>query len=343
MLPGVERCGVARDAGRLNPTHIRGMQRRREEGRAHLHAVLAARPPFDGPALLRFLASRAIAGLEAVRGDTYGRSLHVDGHDGWLTVTLRAEENAGLEVTIHGLDESSHSPVLARLRHQFDLDADPVAIGDGLARDPLLASLVTQRPGLRVPRAWDGFELGVRAILGQQISVSAATRLASRLVASFGTSMAPEAVNRDFGLTHLFPAPASLVDADISLALNMPRSRGHAIRSFAKAVVDEPDLLSRHQELNHAVARLKTLPGIGEWTAQYIAMRALGQSDAMPAGDIGLLRALDEGNGRPSSAGLLARSEFWRPWRAYAVMHLWAKDSAEEARRDLKTRAGMSQ
>lgn len=308
------------------------MRLRCEEGRAGLHAVLATRPPFDGHALLRFLASRAIIGLESVSAEHYGRCLHVDGRHGWLIVTHRDQGGPGLDVRIHGLDATSLASILTRVGVLFDLDADPVAIRKGLSRDPLLAELVAQRPGLRVPGAWDGFELGVRAILGQQISVFAATRLANRLVAAFGSLLPHEAANVELGLTHLFPTPASLADADISLVLNMPRSRGRAIRSFAEAVADDPDLLSPYQEFDRAIARLKALPGIGEWTAQYIAMRALGQSDAMPSGDIGLLRALDEGHGRPSSAELLARSETWRPWRAYAVMHLWAKDSSAEDR-----------
>ncbi len=207
----------------------------------------------------------------------------------------------------------------------FDLAADPVAIGTHLSRDPLLAPLVAVRPGLRVPGAWDGFELAVRAVLGQQITVSAATRLAGRLVAAFGEPIADPAA-REQGLTHMFPTPQQLVLADLA-AVGMPNARRMALASLAAAVAADPMLFGPRRSLEDAVAQLRSLAGIGEWTAQYIAMRELREPDAFPATDIGLLRAMRDGRGtRPSPAALRAHAEQWRPWRAYAALHLWAAD-----------------
>jgi 3-methyladenine DNA glycosylase/8-oxoguanine DNA glycosylase len=183
-----------------------------------------------------------------------------------------------------------------------------------------LRPLIEARPGLRLPGAWDGFELGVRAILGQQITVGAATDLAARLVAKFGVPYDDPA--RADGLTRLFPAPARLRRADIA-SLGMPRSRGAAVAALASAAITDPHLFDPGQD----PARFSAIPGIGEWTAQYIAMRALGETDAFPATDIALVRALEEGGRRPTAKAVIARAEAWRPWRAYAVLHLWTNDA----------------
>ena len=215
--------------------------------------------------------------------------------------------------------------IIARVRRVFDLAADPVAIGAHLSQDPALAPLVTARPGLRVPGAWDGFELAVRAILGQQITVAAATRLAGKLVSCHGERIAdPTAL--DHGLTHVFPTPRQLAGADLA-AIGMPNARRTALSSLAGAVVADQLIFGPRESLEAAIARLRSLPGIGEWTAQYIAMRELREPDAFPVADIGLLRAMADGNGmRPSPAELLAHAERWRPWRAYAALHLWASE-----------------
>src|SRR5690606_22581326 len=201
------------------------------------------------------------------------------------------------------------------VRRMFDLGADAAAIGSRLAQDPALAPLVAARPGLRVPGAWSGFELAVRAILGQQITVVAARGLAGKLDQAYAAPL-PETTAG--GLTHVFPTPQRLAEADIA-TLGMPRARARALSAMAAAVAADPLLLEPRASLEEAVARLRQLPGIGEWTAQYIAMRALREPDAFPAADIGLMRAMADENGRrPSPAELLARAERWRPWRAYA-------------------------
>jgi AraC family transcriptional regulator of adaptative response / DNA-3-methyladenine glycosylase II len=193
----------------------------------------------------------------------------------------------------------------------------------------MLAPLVEARPGLRVPGAWDGFELAVRAILGQQITVAAASALAGKLVRTYGTKL-PDISGMPAGLTHVFPTPAQLAAAD-PVTLGMPGARAATLRSLASAVQADPTLFGPHGSLEEGIGRLVSLTGIGEWTAQYIAMRQLREPDAFPATDIGLLRAAADAAGRrPSPAGLLARAESWRPWRAYAALHLWAAGARGE-------------
>jgi AraC family transcriptional regulator of adaptative response / DNA-3-methyladenine glycosylase II len=186
-----------------------------------------------------------------------------------------------------------------------------------------------------VPGAWDGFELAVRAVLGQQITVAAGVGLVGKLVTRCGAALAGSSLNTE-GLTHIFPRPEQVASADLT-ALGMPRMRAATLASLAAAVVADPHVLGAGRTLTECVAQLRALPGIGEWTAQYIAMRELREPDAFPAGDIGLLRALtDSGGKRPTSGELLAMAERWRPWRAYAAQHLWASGTSGLARTDTR-------
>jgi DNA-3-methyladenine glycosylase II len=289
--------------------------------------TLPYRPPYDWDALHAFLSARAIPGIERSEPGIYARTVSIDGLNGSFAVRHLPQAEA-LEAEIRFPDPDRYPAILARLRHLFDLDIDPGKVTARLAGDPTIGLLVSARAGLRVPGAWSGFELAVRGILGQQVSVDAASRLAGKLVAAFGKPLEPAG---EPGLSHVFPAPADLVEADVALVLNMPRARGAAIRAIAAANIAEPDLFAVGQGLEAAVERLKALRGIGDWTAHYIAMRALKEADAMPTGDIGLMRALDSGGGRPTPKQLSARAEAWRPYRAYAAMHLWAQDAANEA------------
>jgi AraC family transcriptional regulator of adaptative response / DNA-3-methyladenine glycosylase II len=183
---------------------------------------------------------------------------------------------------------------------------------------------------LRVPGAWDGFELAVRAIFGQQITVPAATGLLDRLVQTHG-ELLPITTKDGEGLSHLFPLAARLATADLAV-LGMPQARAMAVTSMAQAIAADPAIFSRGASLEEAIAKLRLLPGIGEWTAQYIAMRELREPDAFPAADVGLLRAMAVADGRrPSPAELLSRAERWRPWRAYAALHLWAAGIQQQA------------
>jgi AraC family transcriptional regulator, regulatory protein of adaptative response / DNA-3-methyladenine glycosylase II len=285
---------------------------------------LGYRPPYDWESIVSFLRARAIPGIEAVSHARYARTIAIGNQRGMLVVEP-AERNC-LKATVRFADLKALPTIIARVRRVFDLAADPLAIGAHLSQDPVMAPLVTARPGLRVPGAWDGFELAVRAILGQQITVAAATTLAGKLVASYGDRIVDPAV-LNHGLTHVFPTPGQLAGMDLA-ALGMPKSRRTALSSLAAAVVADPLIFGPRRSLEEAIAQLRSLAGIGEWTAQYIAMRELREPDAFPAADIGLMRAMcDRGGVRPSPAELLEHAEQWRPWRAYAALHLWASES----------------
>ncbi len=286
---------------------------------------LSYRAPYDWESVLNFLSARAIPGIEAIHNGAYRRTISLDGHAGWVEVKNDVKQCA-LRATVALPGFKLLPIVIARLRRMFDLAADPMAIGAVLSGDPLLAPLVSARPGLRVPGAWDGFEVAVRAVLGQQITVSAATRLAGKLAATFGSEMSD--AEAPAGLTHLFPAAEQLLNQDIA-QIGMPRARGATISNLAAGNIADPQLFDPHQCLEEAISSLCSLPGIGEWTAQYIAMRCLRESDAFPAGDVALMRALSVNDApRIRAAMMLARAEAWRPWRAYAALHLWTSDAA---------------
>ncbi len=219
---------------------------------------------------------------------------------------------------MHHAKPSALGDIVARVKRMFDVDADPIAINAHLRRDSLLKPLVRRWPGQRLPNAWDGFELAVRAILGQQISVAAARTLAARIADRYGTRFDEgEAV----GLRALFPTPETLAEAELE-KIGVMRARADAIRTLARAVADGAVHFRPEQTLPAFEASLVALPGIGPWTAHYVAMRALGQPDAFPAADLILRRAAGQGETLGTRA-LATMSEAWRPWRAYAVMLLW--------------------
>ncbi len=284
---------------------------------------LPYKPPYDWEAMIGFLSIRAIPGIEWAEAKRYARTLVIDGQRGVVIVTPRKDD--ALSAEIHFPSLSALPAVIARIRRVFDLSADPVLIGAHLGQDPVLAPLVAARPGLRAPGAWDGFELAVRAILGQQITVTAARNLAAKLVATYGEPI-DEPAAAAAGLTRLFPLPQRLIGEDIA-ALGMPGARGRALEALARKVVEDPAIFTPRADLTTAISALKALPGVGEWTAQYIALRELREPDAFPQADIGLMRAMaDEAGVRPTADQLLARSQAWRPWRAYAAQHLWVAD-----------------
>jgi AraC family transcriptional regulator of adaptative response / DNA-3-methyladenine glycosylase II len=286
---------------------------------------LAYRPPFDWEGLAGFLAGRAIAGVESVADGCYRRTVELAGAPGWIEVRPLAGE-AALELRVALAPGAELLRTVERVRRIFDLDADPLAIGEALESSARLRPHLLARPGLRVPGAWDAFELGVRAILGQQVSVRGASTLAGRLVREFGKPVegAPA------GLSHLFPSPAHLAESDVA-SIGLPRARAEAIRGFARAIACGELILDGARGLDDAVARLAELPGIGSWTAQYVAMRALGEPDAFPAGDLALRKALSRGDA-PISAALAERlADEFRPWRSYAAMALWRSLAARSA------------
>lgn len=291
---------------------------------------LRYRPPYDWPAMLAYLRARTIDGVEQVEGEVYRRSVAEGEEIG--TVEIRHEPaRDNLAVLVRFPSVRALPGILARVRRVFDVGADIEAIGAHLSQDPFLAPLVARRPGLRAPGGWDGFELAVRAVLGQQVTVVAARQLAGRLVSICGAEV-PAASRLNPALSRAFPSPQRVAAADLG-ALGMPGSRRATLTALAEAAIADPLLFRPFGTVEEAIARLRQIRGIGDWTAQYIALRALREPDAFPASDVGLLRGAADGAGvRPTPADLLVRAEPWRPWRAYAAQHLWAADAVPVAK-----------
>ncbi len=276
---------------------------------------LACRQPFDADSLLRFLGARAVPGVEELDGATYRRALSLE-HGGGLVELTPEREGIGCRLRLDDLRDLSTA--VARCRRLLDLDADPLAVAAQLGGDAVLGGLVRERPGLRVPACVDGFELAARAVIGQQVSVAAARTVAARLVKRFGEPV----VNPIGAVSHNFPAAPALAEADPA-TLPMPRARARALRGVARLVACGELSLGAGAERAVAEAALLSVPGIGPWTASYIALRALGDPDAYPLGDVGLRRALERRGERVDQAGEALLAAAWRPWRSYAVMHLW--------------------
>lgn len=287
-------------------------------GDGKLTLRLQYRPPFDPGLLLTYLGRRAIPGVEEISNGRYRRTVSLSKSMGVVELEPMLETKS---VLIHLClsDLSDLNTLVQKCRQLFDLDADPAAINKVLADDPVLAPLIGVRPGLRVSGAVNGFELAMRAILGQQVSVAGATTLAGRIVTALGEPLATPSGK----LTHLFPSPEVMAQADLS-GLGITQNRITALRALAQSVAEGDLVLDHGVDREQTVARLQTLPGIGPWTAAYIAMRALSDPDAMPVTDLGLRRALEQRGLATDSRSILARAEAWRPWRAYAVHHLWA-------------------
>jgi AraC family transcriptional regulator of adaptative response / DNA-3-methyladenine glycosylase II len=308
---------------RRPPTALRGRRAVEEKVGAHVTAgvtlMVRYRPPYDWEAMLGYLEARAVEGVETIVGETYSRTIAHAGQSGLVEVSHEPARRS-LKVTIRFPDIRALPSILAKVRRVFDVGADVETIGNHLSRDPLLAPLVASRPGLRAPGGWEGFELAVRAILGQQISTQGARLLGSKLVAICGGRASGPGE-----LTLLFPTPQQLVDADLD-ELGMPSARRNALKALAEACLLDPLLFSTFGTIEESIERLKSIRGVGEWTAQYIALRALREPDAFPAGDVALQKSAAAGaDRRPTAQELLERAETWRPWRAYAAQHLWAE------------------
>ncbi len=282
--------------------------------------TIALRAPFDVAHWLEFLARRAIPGVESVADGAYSRVHVTRSGAGRICIRPVAETSTAL-VTVENVPPADLFDVMRRARALLDADADPASIVETLRADPALAPLVRKRPGIRLPGAWDAFELAVRAVLGQQVTVAAARTLAARIVQRHGAVL-PEALAPE--LTHAFPSADVIAAADLS-GIGLPAKRADALRALAAAVVDgRIDFSCAPGELR---AALEALPGIGAWTAQYVTMRALRDPDALPAGDLVLRQML--GDDAPLSARAVeARAEAWRPWRAYGLIHLWNSAAA---------------
>jgi AraC family transcriptional regulator of adaptative response / DNA-3-methyladenine glycosylase II len=309
--------------------------RRRTEGAAaggtqEIRLRLPCRRPFSPESVLGFLGTRAVPGVEELQGPTYRRSLRLP--HGHAIVALTAADAgddgpAFVDAGLHLSDLRDLTSAVSRCRQLLDLDADPVAILEALGPDPSIGALVTADPGRRVPGTTDGFELAVRAIIGQQVSVSGARTIAGRLVAAAGEAL-PESFG---GITHLFPTPAALVAlAEESPAtFSMPAGRRNAVSALAAAVISGDVVIDPGADPTELRSSLVALAGVGTWTAEYVAMRALRDPDAFMPTDLGIKRAAQTLGLPTDPVPLTALSETWRPWRSYAMVHLWALPGAQ--------------
>jgi AraC family transcriptional regulator of adaptative response / DNA-3-methyladenine glycosylase II len=326
---------VRRTYGRT-PTELRRIRRQRVAADPECYRFrLAYRPPYNWDALLAFLGARATPGVECVSHGRYRRTIDVGGTSGVIAVS-DSESGAALNLEVRFPHPGALLVIVERVRRMFDLGADPSLIEEQLGADRLLRPLLAAHQGIRTPGAWDGFELAVRAVVGQQISVRAATTVAGRLAAMFGSpvdqapGLRPQgpgdgADGGDRDLERLFPSPAQLASAAIERAGVMP-SRAHSIRALARQVLAGSISFGPYADAPSIVSALKQLPGIGSWTAAYIAMRALSEPDAFPSGDLVLRRMA----GNCTARELDRRAELWRPWRAYAAMLLWQGSGSGE-------------
>ena len=282
---------------------------------------LAFRPPYDWNQVRTFFATRAVPGIERVDEAGYARTVGCDRGHAVVHVRPLQDEHA-LELRVRGAAPSALFHLSSTARRVFDLGADPARIALAFDNDPLLAPLVRRRPGLRIPGVWDPFECAVRAVLGQQVSVAAGRTLVARLVRRAGQ---PVSTGID-GLTHLFPRPSAVASADLD-GLGLTSARIGTLRALARAISDGLDLNGAADDV---IAGLTALPGIGAWTAQYVALRALGEPDAFPAADLVLRRVASASETPLTARALEARAEAWRPWRGYATLHLWLWRAAAE-------------
>lgn len=306
---------------RLQPTELRRHRNDVTVPTANvLNFELSFRPPYDWSTVSTFLGDRAITGVEMFEEACYRRTVRVaakgQDHVGWIGIGLSAKRPA-LHVTVSASLARVLPPVLSRVKALMDLSCNPIEVATALGR------LAARRPGLRVPGAFDGFEVAVRAILGQQVTIAAARTVASRFAAALG-----DPIQTPFpSLTTLFPNAARVAETAPGLiaGLGMPGARARTIVALARLVADGELVLTPHADVETTLESLRALPGVGEWTAQYIAMRALAWPDAFPHTDLGVMKALGERDARR----VLQAGEAWRPWRAYAVMHLWHSTTQE--------------
>jgi AraC family transcriptional regulator of adaptative response / DNA-3-methyladenine glycosylase II len=317
---------TVREVYAATPTELRG----RRGGTATSGTIatrIGVREPFAGGELLDFLALRAVRGVEAVGEGWYERSLSLPHGPGVVRVELTDRPAGYVPCRLTLADARDLAPALERTRRLLDADCDPVAVDDQLGGDRRLARLVRRRPGLRVPGHVDGVELAARAVIGQQVSVVAARTLATRLVAQIGE---PLELSGEHDVTHLFPTASALAAIDAE-QIAMPRARGRALNAIAGALADGSVVLDRSADRGEVRARLLGLPGIGPWTADYIAFRVLGDPDVFLPTDLGVRHAAE----RLGIDDVAARSEQWRPWRSYALIHLWSAlgDAGSEASR----------
>jgi AraC family transcriptional regulator of adaptative response / DNA-3-methyladenine glycosylase II len=316
---------VFRDTYARSPRELRKNKRRGSEHAQHIMLKLAYRAPYHWAQVRSFFAARAVPGMELVQSDVYARTARWTGGAGVIHVRHLSDEHA-FELRVPYAAAPALLHITATVRRVFDLEADPARVSSALKSDPLLRTWALRHSGIRIPGAWDGFECGVRAIVGQQVSVTGATTIVSRIVSRWGEPIA----NATDGLSHLFPTPEAFASADLT-GIGLTTAKSNALRAFSKAVHNGS--IDFTASADAVVLQLTALPGIGQWTAQYIALRALAEPDAFLHGDLILRQMAGSGGTGPlSGRELEERAENWRPWRGYAAMLLWHA-SADHARR----------
>jgi AraC family transcriptional regulator, regulatory protein of adaptative response / DNA-3-methyladenine glycosylase II len=317
---------ACRESFRASPRELRTRRRRGDRLVADggLCLRMPFRAPFDWPAMLAYFAPRAIPGVENVADGVYRRTIEVDGDAGVIELMSPGPAGPGAAEPIDHLILRAHLPhweglihLVARARRIMGLDDDYAEASERLRTDDVLGPLLASRPGLRVPGAWDPFETGVRAIVGQQVTVAGATRLTGRIVERFGTRVAGLSA---MGLTHTFPTPQTLANGDLA-GVGLTPAREEAVKAFARSVAAGKVRFDRSVGLGELVSSLTAIPGFGPWTANYLALR-IGEPDAFPAADLGLRRAVNPAD-PPSARSLLELSTRWTPWRALAATYLW--------------------
>jgi len=312
---------TVREVFAATPTGLRRRSRHRQAGLADtIDLRLAVRLPHDAASTLSFLSARAVLGMEETGPGRYARTLALPHGTGLAEL---APADGHVRARLHLEDLRDLQGAVQRCRRLLDLDADPVAVAERLGVDATLGPLVRAAPGRRIPGSVDPHELAVRAVVGQQVSVAGARSLLARIVAEHGKPLTPSRSPGSAGLTRLFPDAATLASLDPS-SLPMPRARARALVAVADALAGGSVVLDAGADAEAARAGLRSLPGIGAWTADYVAMRAFGHPDVMLAGDLGVRRSLAALGHGSSVREVAALAERWRPWRSYAVLHLWS-------------------
>lgn len=305
----------------LTPRELRRKNRRDgERVKGGISLRLPFREPFDGAGLLRFLGERAVAGVEEFDGEIYRRTLRLPYGAGVVELS-EGEHHIRCDLRLE--DMRDLGPAVERCRRLLDLDADPVAIHEALSKDPLLGPSVNENPGRRIPGSIDGAELALRAVLGQQVSVSGARTLAGRLTGMCESPLPESLSDSGCSLTHLFPSPSDVAESNLE-NIGMPESRRSALRELARVLAEGEVSLDSGADRKWTEDQLLSIKGIGPWTASYVAMRALGDPDAFLPTDLGVRRAIERLGGDENPASISKLSERWKPWRSYATQHLWA-------------------
>ncbi|MBL4909219.1 MAG: DNA-3-methyladenine glycosylase 2 family protein [Alteromonadaceae bacterium] len=304
-------------AYKCTPSAIKKTPREKLITTTSVNIELAYRPPFDWPLMLSFFRLRQLDSVEQVSETHYRRTIEINSTKGWFEVSAITNKLA-LRLTVQLEDYRYLNQVIIRVRRMFDLDADMLVIHQYLSHHLQLKMVIKQYPGLRLPGCWDKFEFSIRAILGQQISVKAATTLANRISVKYGD----KALANPFGLTHIFPNQKELINVDYQ-NIGLTKSRISTLHNWLDFYLEHSDILSCYSSIEALEKQLITIKGIGPWTVNYLAMRGLSDPDAFPSADLGIIKALTMNDKKLSNKDILALSEQWRPWRAYAAIYLW--------------------